>query len=130
MHTRKYLAQGEQSVIIVTLNPGYDKFSTPVDECDFTNKAIIGLQPAIKTAAGKYVSPLTGEEIVVPDRINVQVRTCLTGDEFRYPTGEILLCGKHQGRIYFDNVYNKAGVRVLKGTRQYNVTVPSADIEE
>lgn len=130
MHTRKYLAQGEQSVIIVTLNPGYDKFSTPVDECDFTNKAIIGLQPAIKTKSGKYVSPLTGEEIVVQNRANIQVRTGMIGDEFTYPSGETLLLGKHIGKVYFDSVFNKTGVRVLKGTRQYNVTVPSADIEE
>ena len=129
MNARKYLAQGEQSVIIVTLNSGYDKFSDPVDECDFSNPAIIGLQPAIKTKSGKYVSPLTGEEIVVPDRINVQVRTGMIGDEFVYPTGETLLVGKHIGKEYFDNVF-KAGVRVLKGCRQYNVSYPSADIEE
>lgn len=126
---RKYLAQGEQSVIIVTLNSGYDKYSSPVDECDFTNPAIVGLQPAIKTKSGKYVSPLTGEEIVVPDRINVQVRTGMTGDEFTYPSGETLLYGKHVGREYFDSVF-KDGKRVLQGTRQYNVTVPSEDIEE
>lgn len=129
MNARKYLAQGEQSVIIVTLNSGYDKFSDPVDECDYENPAIIGLQPAIKTKSGKYVSPLTGEEIVVPDRINVQVRTGMTGDEFVYPTGETLLLGKHIGKEYFDNVF-KAGVRVLKGCRQYNVSYPSEDIEE
>lgn len=129
MNARKYLAQGEQSVIIVTLNSGYDKFSDPVDECDFSNPAIIGLQPAIKTKSGKYVSPLTGEEIVVPDRINVQVRTGMIGDEFVYPTGETLLLGKHVGKEYFDSVF-KDGKRVLQGNRLYNVTVPSEDIEE
>lgn len=129
MEKRRYLTQEEKSVIIVTLLPSYDRYSTPVDECDFANPAIIGLQPAIKTKSGKYVSPLTGEEIVVPDRINVQVRTGMIGDEFVYPTGETLLLGKHIGKEYFDNVF-KAGVRVLKGCRQYNVSYPSADIEE
>ncbi len=130
MKNRRYLSQSEQSVIIVTLLPSYDRFSTPVDECDYNNPAIIGLQPAIKTKSGKYVSPLTGEEIVVPSRANVQVRTGMIGDEFTYPSGETLLLGKHIGKVYFDSVFNKTGVRVLKGTRQYNVTVPSADIEE
>ena len=129
MEKRRYLTQEERSVIIVTLLPSYDRYSTPVDEYDFSNPAIIGLQPAIKTKSGKYVSPLTGEEIVVPDRINVQVRTGMIGDEFVYPTGETLLLGKHIGKEYFDNVF-KAGVRVLKGCRQYNVSYPSADIEE
>ncbi len=129
MEKRRYLTQEEKSVIIVTLLPSYDRYSTPVDECDFANPAIIGLQPAIKTKSGKYVSPLTGEEIVVPDRINVQVRTGMTGDEFKYPDGEVILFGKHVGKEYFDSVF-KDGKRVLQGNRLYNVTVPSEDIEE
>lgn len=129
MEKRRYLSSEEQAVIIITLHSGYDKFSQPVDECDYENKAIIGLQPAIKTAAGKYVSPLTGEEIIVQNRINVQVRTGMTGDEFTYPSGETILFGKNQGKEYFDSVFNKAGVRVLKGNRQYNVSFPS-DVEE
>ena len=109
--------------MIIFLHPSYNRYSDPVDECDYKHKAIIGLIPAIETPEG-FISPIDGTEIILPPKCNVQIRTCLTGHEFKYPDGEVILCGSHRGKVYFADKYDQNGVEKLRGFYQDEVKYP------
>lgn len=126
---RRTLSKGETAKVIVTLTPKYDCYSDPVDITDYKNKAIIGIVPAIETPDGKYISPIDGSEITIDKRANVQIRDCSAGHEFKYPDGEVILCGKNRGEFYFADKY-KDGKEVLRGFWLDEVKYPSANIEE
>lgn len=127
---RRILSNGEEAKVIVVISPKYDRYSDPVDYCDYKHKAIIGIIPAIATPQGKFISPIDGSEITIDQRANVQIRNCSAGHEFKYPNGEVVLCGKNRGKAYFADKYDKNGNEVLRGFWLDEVKYPSADIEE
>lgn len=116
--------------MIIILHPAYNRYSDPVDDCDYKHKAIIGLIPAIETHEGKFISPVDGSEITLDRRANVQIRSCSPGHEFKYPNGEVVLCGKNRGKTYFADKYDKDGVERLRGFYQDTVKYPTIAEEE
>lgn len=125
---KRILSNGEEAKVIIVLHPAYNKYSDPVDDCDYKHKSIIGLIPAIETAEGKFISPIDETEISLPKR-NVHIRNCSTGHEFKYPDGEVILCGSNRGKVYFADKYDKDGVEKLRGFYQDTVKYPKP-IEE
>lgn len=121
---RRILSNGEEAKVIIVLHPAYNKYSDPVDDCDYKHKAIIGLIPAIETPERKFISPVDGSEITLDRRANVQIRNCSPGHEFKYPDGEVILCGSNRGKVYFADKFDKDGVEKLRGFYQDTVKYP------
>lgn len=125
---KRILSNGESAKVIIVLHPAYNRYSDPVDICDYKHKSIIGLIPAIENQEGKFISPIDETEILIPKR-NVQIRNCSPGHEFKYPDGEVILCGSNRGEVYFADKYDKDGVEKLRGFYQDTVKYPKP-IEE
>lgn len=121
---KRILSNGEEAKVIIVLHPAYNRYCDPVDDCDYKHKAIIGLIPAIENQEGKFISPIDGSEITLDRRANVQIRNCSPGHEFKYPNGEVVLCGKNRGEVYFADKYDQNGVEILRGFYQDTVKYP------
>lgn len=127
---KRILSNGETAKVIIILHPAYNRYCDPVDDCDYKHKSIIGLIPAIETPEGKFISPVDGSEITLDRRANVQIRSCSPGHEFKYPNGEVVLCGKNRGKTYFADKYDKDGVERLRGFYQDTVKYPTIAEED
>lgn len=114
---KRILKEEESAKVIVVLNPKHDRYNDPVDVCDYKHPAIIALIPVIQKKDGTFVEPLSGKKIQVPENNSkVQIRTLLTGHEFRYPdSGRVILFGKNRQEYYFADKYDEAGREVLRG---------------
>lgn len=102
---------GEKAVVLVEFKPYFPAFKADETRWDYP---IVKIIPAWKTTDGKYISPLTGEEVSVTE--NSQERVLMRGTECIYPEGErIILTRNSKGETFFMNVCDENGVRQAKG---------------
>lgn len=102
---------GEKAVVLVEFKQYFSAHKADETRWNYPISKVI---PAWKTPDGKYISPLTGEEVSVGE--NSQERVLLRGMECVYPEGEhIILTRNGRGETFFMNVFDENGVRKAKG---------------